>query len=251
MPRERIDRLLVTRGLAESREKAQRLIRAGKVRVNGTPSTKPGKEVDIESEIAVASPPRFVGRGGEKLLAALEHWTPDLTGVIALDIGASTGGFTDCMLQHGAARVYAIDVGRGQLAWSLRQDERVVVMEQTNARHLQPAALRGLPAEGAGFFSADVSFISLTKILPAVARLVAPDFRGVTLIKPQFEAGREHVEKGGVVRDPAVHEDVIERITRFGETELGWTCGGVIPSPLKGPAGNIEFLALWKGKPDG
>ena len=185
--------------------------------------------------------PRFVSRGGKKLQAALDHWLIDLRDAICLDIGASTGGFTDAMLQAGARRVYAIDVGRGQLAWKLRQDERVVVMEKVNARYLTPEVTN----ESADFAAVDVSFISLTRIFPALVTLLAPNATAVTLIKPQFEAGREQVGKGGVVRDPEVHRQVQEKIVAFAESSCHLSCEGIIPSPVRGPAGNIEFLAWW------
>lgn len=245
MAKKRLDVLLVEQGLIQSRELAQKIIRSGRVRLGDAPQTKPGKTYPEDSEFTVLSPPRFVSRGGEKLQGAFDHWTQiEVMGLHCLDVGSSTGGFTDCMLQAGAAHVTAVDVGTGQLAWSLRNDERVTVMERTNARHLEalPSSFKhGDPA----FFSCDVSFISLEKILPAVAKLMAPDFQGVTLIKPQFEAGRDQVGKGGVVRDPEIRAAVCERIKAFGESELGWTCLGIIESPLHGPKGNVEFLARW------
>jgi 23S rRNA (cytidine1920-2'-O)/16S rRNA (cytidine1409-2'-O)-methyltransferase len=241
MKRVRLDQRVVELGLAESREKAQRLIRAGSVRVGGHPLTKPGHEIRDE-EITVTQPERFVSRGGGKLDAAFQHFGLDVEGLICLDVGASTGGFTDCLLQHGAARVYAVDVGRGQLHWKLQQDERVVVMDEINARHLAPDAFPDRPA----FAVVDVSFISLTKILPAVREVLADEGRLVTLIKPQFEAGREQVGRGGVVRDPAVRAEVVERVRRFGESELALEWIGVCESPLPGPAGNVEFLAYWR-----
>lgn len=235
----RLDVLVVEQGLAASRELAQRLIRAGQVRHNGLPLTKPGKTYPEHTVLTVDTPPRFVSRGGEKLQGALDAWPIDLTGRDCIDLGASTGGFTDCMLQSGASRVIAVDVGHGQLAWSLRQDERVEVMEQVNARHLEAKDIPFVPS----FFSIDVSFISLEKILPAVVR-VLPEGEGVSLIKPQFEAGRDQVERGGVVRNPAVHKAVVDRIVAFGES-IGLHCKATQLSPLKGPAGNIEFLAWW------
>ncbi|MGD9873843.1 MAG: TlyA family RNA methyltransferase [Kiritimatiellia bacterium] len=242
MSRMRLDQLLVERGLAESREKAQRLIRAGEVLVKGQPQTKPGHEFDPEAEITIKESMPFVGRGGQKLEEAFSVFGLDVTGKVCLDIGASTGGFTDCLLQHGAQRVYAIDVGTGQLHWQLRSDPRVVVMEKVNARHLKPEDL----PEQAAFAVIDVSFISLTKILPAVTALLQENAELVTLIKPQFEAGREKVQRGGVVRDEAVRAEVVESVKQFGTGTLGLKWMGVCTSPIKGPAGNVEFLAWWK-----
>jgi len=242
MAKVRLDQLLVQRGLAESREKAQRLIRAGAVRVHGQPAAKPGHTEAEDAEISVAAPPRFVSRGGEKLVAALEHFAIDVREQVAVDVGSSTGGFTDCLLQHGARRVFAVDVGKGQLHWSMRQDPRVTVIEGVNAREMIPAWFDEAPAMAV----VDVSFISLEKILPAVRLVLAEHAQCVTLIKPQFEAGREQVGKGGVVRDAAVHQAVIERIRQFGEQQLGWQWQGICPSPIRGPAGNVEFLAYWR-----
>ena len=242
MPKERLDVLLADRGLAESRERAQRLIVAGKVKVAGHPATKCGNKFDVGVVIDVEEPQRFVSRGGEKLEGAFLQFGLDVDGLICLDAGASTGGFTDCLLQHGAVKVYAVDVGRGQLHWKLRNDPRVVVMEKTNVRYLSSQSLPEKPA----FAVIDVSFISLTKVMPAVISVLADGAGLVTLIKPQFEAGREQVEKGGVVRDPAVRASVVEEVTEFGQKQLGLKFVGVCESPLKGPAGNVEFLAYWK-----
>jgi 23S rRNA (cytidine1920-2'-O)/16S rRNA (cytidine1409-2'-O)-methyltransferase len=242
MTRVRLDQLLVTGGHAESREKAQRLIRAGVVRVDGQVKTKPGHSFPDDVAIAVEQPEPFVSRGGKKLQEAFDRFPLEVKGLVCMDIGASTGGFTDCMLQHGALRVYAIDVGKGQLHWDLRNDERVVVMEKFNARHLEPSNLPEQPA----FASIDVSFISLTRILPPVTQVLAAGGHVVALIKPQFEAGREHVEKGGVVRDPETRRQVVERIRAFGEAEAGLEWIDAVPSPIKGPAGNVEFLSYWK-----
>ena len=248
MAKKRLDVLLVERGLAESRTQAQRLIRAGLVRVRGQVADKPGPQVATNVEITLQARPRFVSRGGEKLEAALARFGLDVTGAVAADVGASTGGFTDCLLQHGACRVYAIDVGYGQLAWRLRNDPRVVVMERTNARYLE-----SLP-EPVGLVTADVAFISLGLILPAAVRWFTPPQppptgggKGevVALIKPQFEAGRREVGKGGVVRDPKVHRRVLERVVSIA-AELGLGLCGLMPSPLRGPAGNVEFLGWWK-----
>ena len=192
--------------------------------------------------IAIERPDRYVSRGGEKLEGALARFDIRVEGRVALDVGASTGGFTDCLLQHGAVRVYAVDVGRGQLHWKLRNDPRVMVMEQCNARYLRPQDLPESPSLAV----VDVSFISLTKILGPLCAVLAPGADLVTLIKPQFEAGREQVGEGGVVRDPAVHRQVVERIRDFGTRELPLQWVDVCHSPIQGPAGNIEFLAWWK-----
>lgn len=205
-------------------------------------SIKPGHRVPEEIDIHIRETAPFVSRGGEKLQGAFDEFGFSVRDRICVDVGSSTGGFTDCLLQHGAARVYAVDVGKGQLDWSLRNDPRVAVMEEVNARYLKPGDFDPPP----DFAVADVSFISLTKILPAVTHVLAEHAELVTLIKPQFEAGREKVGKGGVVRDPAVHEETVDKIRSFGEKELGLVCKGVCTSPLKGPAGNIEFLAYWE-----
>jgi len=236
--RERLDTLLVKRGLAESREWAQRLIRAGEVRVAGQISDKPGARMAMDVEISLQAPERFVGRGGKKLEAALARFELDVEGMAAADVGASTGGFTDCLLQRGARRVYAIDSGYGQLAWRLRKDPRVMVMERTNARYLE-----NLP-EPVALVTADVSFISLELILPAAVSWLRPDGQALALIKPQFEALRREVKPGGVVRDPAVHRRVLEQVLKAA-AELGLGLQGLMPSPLRGPAGNVEFLSWW------
>jgi 23S rRNA (cytidine1920-2'-O)/16S rRNA (cytidine1409-2'-O)-methyltransferase len=238
MTKKRLDVLVVERGLAPSRSQAQRLIRAGLVRVAGQVADKPGVGVAANAELTLRDRPRFVGRGGEKLEAALARFDLDVKGAVVADVGASTGGFTDCLLQRGVHRVYAIDVGYGQLDWRLRNDPRVVVMERTNARYLE-----SLP-ESIDLVSADVSFISLELILPAAVGWLTPAGQVVALIKPQFEAGRREVEKGGVVRDPRVHRAVLRRIieTALG---LGLELHGLMRSPLRGPAGNVEFLGWW------
>ena len=237
--KERLDLLLVQRNLAESRQQAQRLIMAGEVTVDGVRHDKPGKSVPVDAAIAVRAALPYVSRGGLKLEAALRDFAVDVTGLIAADIGASTGGFTDCLLQHGAARVYAIDVGYGQLAWKLQTDPRVVVLDRTNVRHL--AALPdGVLVDIAVI---DASFISLALVLPAALRLLKPDGQIIALVKPQFEAGAEHVGKGGVVRDARTHRRVLEEtIARAQELDLMTTALTVSPAP--GPAGNIEFLLL-------
>lgn len=237
--KERLDRLLVERGLAESRAQAQRLIRAGEVRVTGQVLDKPGTLVAVDAPITMAEHPRYASRGGEKLEAALRRFALDVTGWTVADVGASTGGFTDCLLQHGAARVYAVDVGYGQLDWRLRRDPRVVVMERTNARYLER-----LP-EAVDLVTVDVSFISLGLILPRAAGWLRARGEVVALIKPQFEAGRHQVGKGGVVRDPNIHRQVLERVVEMaGRVGLGLQ--GLMGSPLLGPAGNREFLGWWR-----
>jgi 23S rRNA (cytidine1920-2'-O)/16S rRNA (cytidine1409-2'-O)-methyltransferase len=238
MTKERLDILIAERGLTESRSKAQRLIRAGEVRVEGQIAHKPGTRVPTDAEITLKAKPRFVGRGGKKLEAAMARFEIDVADKVVADVGASTGGFTDCLLQRGARRVYAIDAGYGQLHWKLRNDHRVEVMERTNARYLE-----SLP-EAVGMVTADVSFISLRLILPAAVGWLASEGHAVALIKPQFEAGPRYVEKGGVVRDPAVHRRVLgEVLSAAADLELGLR--GLMPSPLQGPAGNVEFLAWW------
>ena len=237
MGRKRLDVLLVERGLAETREKAQALISAGEVSVTGKVVDKPGTAVDESSALVVAQPPPYVSRGGFKLEHALAAFNISVAGLVAADVGASTGGFTDCLLQRGAARVYAVDVGYGQLDWRLRNDPRVVVLERTNARYLTALT------EPVDMATLDVSFISLALVLPAVAGWLKVGGYAVALVKPQFEAGRGQVPRGGVVRDPAVHKQVLARITTWALAN-GWRVGGLTPSPILGPAGNREFLAL-------
>ena len=246
MKRTRLDVLLVERGLAESRGKAQRLVLAGEVLVNDAPAAKPGHEVPSDCLLRVRQPERFVGRGGLKLEEAFVRF-PLLTAAdkICVDVGASTGGFTDCLLQHGAAKVYAIDVGKSQLHSRLVADPRVVVLDGCNARHLQPGDL----PESPDLAVTDVSFISLRLILPAIDRLLRPGGETVALIKPQFEAGREDVGKGGVVRDPARRQQVVDRIREFGVQTLGWQWLDFCQSPIQGPAGNVEFLSYWRKNP--
>jgi 23S rRNA (cytidine1920-2'-O)/16S rRNA (cytidine1409-2'-O)-methyltransferase len=232
----RLDALLVQKGLAPTREKARALILAGAVEINGALADKAGKDFPPDAEIILKQDPNpYVSRGGLKLEAALRHFGIDVTGLTMLDVGASTGGFTDCLLQHGAAAVIAVDVGYGQLAWKLRQDPRVKVLEKTNIRHLHH-----LEEEPAGAVI-DVSFISLKIVIPAVARLLPEKAFLIALIKPQFEVGKGKVGKGGVVRDPALHNAVIEELFQFSK-ENGWDVVGHIPSPILGPKGNKEFL---------
>lgn len=238
MEKERLDVLLVKKGLFESREKARSAIMAGIVIVNGEKEDKPGTKLPVESHIRLKENPNpYVSRGGLKLEKAINHFGIHLKGRTALDVGSSTGGFTDCMLKNGAAKVYAIDVGYGQLAWQLRQDERVVCMERTNIRYVKPSDI----GEKVDFASIDVSFISLKKVLPVVRELTKETGEIVCLIKPQFEAGREKVGKHGVVRDPKVHLEVITEVAYFSR-DLGLYIKGITFSPIKGPEGNIEYL---------
>ncbi|MFZ5596596.1 MAG: TlyA family RNA methyltransferase [Bacillota bacterium] len=233
----RLDILLNQKGFFESREKARSAVMAGCVRVNGQPAGKPGTAVDPDASIQIISAMPYVSRGGFKLEKALKSFAIDLSGLVVLDVGASTGGFTDCALQHGALKVIAVDVGYGQLAWKIRSDPRVEVHERTNIRYLKPEALGCRP----DFVTIDVSFISLEKVLPAVAQLISEKAGGVALIKPQFEAGRDKVGKKGVVRDPLVHKEVIRKICKMiGENR--WGVRGLDFSPVKGPEGNIEYL---------
>lgn len=246
--KQRLDLALVTRGLASSRQQAQQLIRAGRVRSADRVLDKPGTDVPHDLVLEVRQPPRFVSRGGEKLEAALQAFPLPVRGRVCVDGGVSTGGFTDCLLQHGAARVYAIDVGYGQTAWSLRSDPRVVLRERTNLRHLTPADLFPSDAPRPDLAVADVSFISLALVLPALLALLQPAGPGagvdlVVLVKPQFEVGRGRVGKGGVVRDPAAHADAIEAVIAAAAS-LGLQPAGLIASPITGPAGNHEYL-LW------
>lgn len=239
MAKERLDVLLVERGLAGSRERAKRIIMAGQVLVDGQKVDKAGMTVKAGAEIRLLGGDLpYVSRGGLKLAKAVQAFGLTLSGKIAADIGASTGGFTDCMLQNGAQKVYAIDVGYGQLAWKLRTDERVVNMERTNIRSVTPDMIPDI----LDFASIDVAFISLEKVLPAVRELLKPEGEIAALIKPQFEAGREHVGKKGVVRDPAIHLAVIRRVLSFSR-EHGFSVRGLTFSPVKGPEGNIEYLA--------
>ena len=242
--KERLDVLLVNRGLAESREKAKRTIMAGLVSVGGRVEDKPGSVFDAEAEIIVSGKEcPYVSRGGLKLEKAIEEWDVNCRGKVCMDMGASTGGFTDCMLQHGAAKVYAIDVGYGQLDYKLRTDERVVNMEKTNIRYLDTDLIE----EAIDLVSIDVSFISLSHMLPVAAKLLADDGLIVCLVKPQFEAGREQVGKGGIVRDPAVHSEVINKVIGYAAASglyphaLSW-------SPIKGSKGNIEYILLLSRK---
>jgi len=240
----RLDQALVERGLCDSRERAKRSILAGQVRINAQTARKASDKVSPGDILTIDAPEKYVSRGGHKLEHALTHFKMDVTGRQTLDLGASTGGFTDCLLQHGAARVYAVDVGRGQLAWKLRGDPRVVVMEKTNARNLTAAQMP------AGYTPADLavidcSFISLKKILPPAIALLKTEGKIIALIKPQFEAGKAEVDKGrGVITDAAIHDRVLAELENFVATQAGLHWHSVTPSPLLGPAGNKEFLVL-------
>ncbi len=240
----RLDHVLVERGICESREKAKRAIMAGQVLINGQPARKASDPVRVDDQLALTVPEKYVSRGGHKLEHALRHFQLHVTGQTAVDLGASTGGFTDCLLQAGAAKVYAVDVGQGQLAWSLRRNQRVVVMEKTNARHLAPDRFppQFVPVD---LVVIDCSFISLRKILPPAVALLRPSGKIVALIKPQFEAGKAEADKGaGVIKDAVVHQRVLRELREFVEAQkiLRW-CDAT-ESPLLGPAGNKEFLVL-------
>jgi 23S rRNA (cytidine1920-2'-O)/16S rRNA (cytidine1409-2'-O)-methyltransferase len=238
MSKERLDAAMVARGLSTGREQAKRSVMSGLVYINGQKASKASQPVAETDEITVRGETQpFVSRGGLKLKRAMEVFPIDVAGKVCLDVGASTGGFTDCLLTHGAKKVYAIDVGYGQLDWKLRQDERVVVMERTNARNMEPSWFE----EKAEFACMDVSFISIRLILPALLACLQEGSQVVALIKPQFEAGRDKVGKKGVVRDPAVHEEVILSIMDF-VRKTGYSILGLDHSPIKGPEGNVEFL---------
>jgi len=245
MGKTRLDVYLAEHGLAESRSAAQKLIMAGDVRVNDQVAYKPSDSIGINDRVIIDQPPMFVSRGGEKLLGGLREFNlVDLAGFVCVDVGASTGGFTDCLLHHGANKVYAIDVGHGILHWKMRQDPRVVVMEKTNARYIQ-----GFP-EVVDLVTIDASFISLKTLLPVVKSwLTVPESKVIALIKPQFEAGRHDAAKGeGVIRDPSVHKRILSEIIEFA-IKSGFTINGLVRSPLIGPKGNIEFLILLHNKP--
>jgi len=245
MAKQRIDQLLVSRGLAESRARAQALVMAGLVFVGDRKVDKPGQQVAEDAEITVKGRDHpWVSRGGIKLAHALDHFGLDPTGAVAMDIGSSTGGFTDVLLQRGAAHVFAVDSGTNQLAWKLRQDPRVTVLEQTSARLLTPRQID----RPCNWVVCDASFIGLAKVLEVPLKLAAPDCRLVALIKPQFEVGKGEVGKGGVVRDPALHARVCGEVRAWLES-AGWTVDGIIESPITGPEGNVEFLiAARRGK---
>ena len=239
--------LLVEQGLLESRQKAQAVIMAGSVFVDGQRVDKPGAAVPNDAKIEIrGNTLKYVSRGGLKLEKAMKNFGVELEGKVCMDVGASTGGFTDCMLQNGAVKVYSVDVGHGQLDWKLRNDERVVCMEKTNIRYVTPEDIE----EPVDFSSIDVSFISLTKVLLPVRNLLSQDGQIVCLIKPQFEAGREKVGKKGVVRDPAVHKEVIEKVIAFAKEQYLQPLA-LDFSPIKGPEGNIEYLLYLQKKPEG
>ena len=245
--KERLDVLMVNNGLAASRELAKAYIMAGDVYVDGNKEDKAGTKVDVNANIELRGKVMpYVSRGGYKLEKAMEVFPVTIEGKICMDIGSSTGGFTDCMLQNGASKVYSIDVGYGQLAWKLRNDERVVCMEKTNVRHITEEQVPDKPQ----FASVDVSFISLTKVIPPALNVMSDDAQLVCLIKPQFEAGREKVGKKGVVRDKKVHEEVILKIIDFA-FEIGLNVIGIDFSPIKGPEGNIEYLIMLDRKNEG
>ena len=237
--KQRLDTLLVEHGLAESRERAKRLILAGEVIVSGSNQVKPGQLISLDVEIVVKQPLPYVSRGGLKLEKALQVFQVDVRDSVAVDVGASTGGFTDCLLQHGARFVYAVDVGHGQLAWKIRQDPRVCVIERTNIRTIDMNRFELLVQIGV----VDVSFISLQKVLPVVVQIVDPMGDVLALVKPQFEAGRQQVGKGGVVRDVRIHVQVLRELIQF-VRGLGLSVMGISYSPIRGPAGNIEYL-IW------
>lgn len=237
----RLDLLMVARGLAKSREEAQRLVLAGRVRVGDCPARKPGERVPSDARLTVGARPRFASRGGEKLDGALTALRLDVAGMIALDVGASSGGFTDCLLSRGARRVYALDVGYGQLDWRLRQDPRVVTLERQNVRMLAPSAI----ADAIEVAVVDVSFISLRLVLPKLPPILVSDAAVVALVKPQFEVEKGRVGKGGVVRDPSLHREAVGGV-RDAARQLGFVEHGFVESPLRGPKGNQEFFLYWR-----
>jgi len=244
MAKQRLDIILVDRGLFPSREQAQRAIRAGWVRVDGQVWDKPSQEVTQEQVIAVQERSPFVSRGGEKLIGALQNFAISVSDRLCVDGGISTGGFTDCLLQMGAKRVYGVDVGYGQVAWSIRCDPRVVLKERTNLRYLSPDELYGIgTVERADFAVIDLSFISLTKVLPALWQLLTPPREALLLVKPQFEAERWQIGKNGIVRDPQVHHQAVNKVMAVAQA-IGWQEQGRMPAPIKGRSGNQEYW-LW------
>jgi 23S rRNA (cytidine1920-2'-O)/16S rRNA (cytidine1409-2'-O)-methyltransferase len=242
MAKQRVDALLVARGLCDSREQAKRLIMAGEVMTGTARVAKASQKLEEDADLSVKEKPRYVGRGGLKLEGALKEFGLNPSGWVCADLGASTGGFTDCLLQHGAAKVHAIDVGTNQLVWKLRSDERVVSKERFNARHLTADDL----GERVKLVVMDLSFISLTKVLPAAFGILEDGGSVVALVKPQFELSREEVGKGGIVREPERHQKAVAKIRSFVEDELGRKWKGLITSPITGTDGNVEFLA-WMG----
>jgi 23S rRNA (cytidine1920-2'-O)/16S rRNA (cytidine1409-2'-O)-methyltransferase len=239
MKNDRIDALLVIRGLCDSREQAKRMVLAGEVRSGDRIIDKPSTKLPADAPLEIKEKPKFVGRGGLKLEGALDAFQIDPTGWVCIDVGASTGGFTDCLLQRGAVKVHAVDVGTNQLVWKLRNDPRVIVKEQFNARHMVPADI----GEKCKLAVTDLSFISLTKVLPAIFSVLEGGGSVVCLIKPQFELRREDITRGGIVRDPVLHERAVQKIREFVTTEYSCDWHGVIPSPITGTDGNQEFLA--------
>ena len=237
--KQRLDHLLVSRGLCQSREQGKRLILAGEVLVNDQPVTKAGQLVPDDAAIRVKQPPKFVSRGGFKLEGALDHFGVSVEGKVCLDVGASTGGFTDCMLQRGAVKVFAFDVGTNQLVWKLRSDPRVVSRENFNVRHMQPTDV----TEPVDLIVADVSFISLTLVLPPAFQVLKAGGAAVVLIKPQFELSREEIGRGGIVRDASLHQKACQKIEDFAAAQPGWRWRGLMESPIQGTDGNREFLA--------
>jgi 23S rRNA (cytidine1920-2'-O)/16S rRNA (cytidine1409-2'-O)-methyltransferase len=244
MARPRLDQALLQRGLCHSREQAKRLILAGHVLVNDQPGLKPGTLIPEDAILRVKELPKYVSRGGLKLEGALHHFGVNAEGLVALDVGASTGGFTDCLLQHGAARVYAYDVGTNQLVWKLRDDPRVICRENFNVRHMTPADI----PEPVDLIVADVSFISLTLVLPPAFAALKPGGQALVLVKPQFELTRQDIGPGGIVRDPTAHQRACDRIQSWVSTQSQLEWRGLMPSPIQGTDGNCEFLA-WIGKP--
>ncbi len=242
MGRERVDSLLVSRGLCDSREQAKRLIMAGEVMTGTERVSKPSQKLAADAELSVKERPKYVGRGGFKIEGALREFGIDPSGWVCADLGASTGGFTDCLLQHGALRVHAVDVGTNQLVWKLRSDERVISKERFNARNLTVEDL----GEKVDFVVMDLSFISLTKVLPSAFAILKEGGAVISLIKPQFELSREEVGKGGIVREPELHEKAVDKIRTFITEKLGRDWAGLITSPITGTDGNVEFLAWMK-----
>ncbi len=240
MPKERADAILIARGMCDSREQAKRLILAGEVMTGTVRVAKPSTKLDLEADLSIRVKPKFVSRGGFKLEGALKKFAIDPTGMTCLDCGASTGGFTDCLLQSGAVKVHAIDVGTNQLVWKIRNDERVIVKEKFNARHMVPADI----GEQVDLAVTDVSFISLTKILPPLFSVLKPGGKIICLVKPQFELQRDDIGKGGIVRDPALHQRAVDKIRDFVTEKLEREWLDVTTSPITGTDGNVEFLAL-------
>lgn len=241
----RLDVLLVEKGLAPNLDKARAYIGAGKVRIDGLLADKSGHLVPLDSTIEISNPPQpYVSRGGVKLAHALEHFSINVSGLIGMDVGASTGGFTDCLLKNGAVRIYAVDVGYGQLDWTLRNDNRVVVMERTNIRYLAPQAI----GEQIDIVTADTSFISLKKVIPATMRIIHPGSMIIALIKPQFEVDRTKIEKGGIIKNSLLHQEVLDDLTVFFKNNLNLEIMGLIRSPILGVKGNTEFLIYMRLK---